>query len=371
MNVTVHQRPGVYSAYDASSVVSGSGAGKQVGLVAVNAKAAANEVKIVTSYDGAVNAFGQGTMAELIRLALKNGAGSVAAVPIAGGEGYADGFAALEGLEDITAVICDSTDGDVQKAMKQSVETASANRRERIAVAAGGAEETVDELIARAKALNHERVVLVAPGGTDEEGKAVSGLSLAAAVAGAIAGTTDPALPLGGEGDGPRALPPGGDHVPVGEAAGDHRDELGRPGRLPPQVLQQQAIAPGVVQLRAAIAGGVYPRRPVQCVHAQAGVVGDGGQAAGLHHGLGLQQGVLLEGGARLLYVHIHPGLGLGADLYPQFRQDGVHFRQLLFVFAGQYQFHVFPPQRSAARSRARLRKVRARSVETMAMSMM
>ena len=56
----------------------------------------------------------------------------------------------------------------------------------------------MDELIARAKALNHERVVLVAPGGTDEEGEAVSGLSLAAAVAGAIAGTTDPALPLGG-----------------------------------------------------------------------------------------------------------------------------------------------------------------------------
>lgn len=198
MNVTVHQRPGVYSAYDASSVVSGSGAGKQVGLVAVNAKAAANEVKIVTSYDGAMNAFGQGTMAELVRLALKNGAGAVAAVPIAGGEGYADGFAALEGLEDITAVICDSTDGDVQKAMKQSVETASANRRERIAVAAGGAGETVDQLIARAKALNHERVVLVAPGGVNQNGEAADGLGVAAAVAGAIAGESDPAVPLGG-----------------------------------------------------------------------------------------------------------------------------------------------------------------------------
>lgn len=54
------------------------------------------------------------------------------------------------------------------------------------------------ELLERAKALNSERVVLVAPGAPDEEGKAVSGLSLAAAVAGAIAGTTDPALPLGG-----------------------------------------------------------------------------------------------------------------------------------------------------------------------------
>ena len=95
-------------------------------------------------------------------------------------------------------MICDSTDGDVQKAMKESVETASANRRERIAVAAGGAEETVDELIARAKALNHERVVLVAPGGVDQSGENTDGLGVAAAVAGAIAGESDPAVPLGG-----------------------------------------------------------------------------------------------------------------------------------------------------------------------------
>ena len=192
MNVTVHQRPGVYSAYDASSVVSGSGGGKQVGLVAVNTKATANEVKIVTSYDGAVNAFGQGTMAELIRLALKNGAGSVAAVPIASGEGYGDGFAALEGLEDVTAVICDSTDGDVQKAMKESVETASANRRERIAVVGGKAGENATALVQRAEGLNSERVVLTAPVG---EG---GGAAVAAAVAGAIAGESDPAIPLGG-----------------------------------------------------------------------------------------------------------------------------------------------------------------------------
>ena len=95
-------------------------------------------------------------------------------------------------------VICDSVDREVQQSLRDSAAAASAARRERIAVAAGGAGETVTELLERAKALNSERVVLVAPGGTDEEGKAVSGLSLAAAVAGAIAGTTDPALPLGG-----------------------------------------------------------------------------------------------------------------------------------------------------------------------------
>ena len=122
----------------------------------------------------------------------------VGAVPVADEEGYEVAFAALAAMDDIGVVICDSVDREVQQSLRDSAAAASAARRERIAVAAGGAGETVTELLERAKALNSERVVLVAPGGTDEEGEAVSGLSLAAAVAGAIAGTTDPALPLGG-----------------------------------------------------------------------------------------------------------------------------------------------------------------------------
>ena len=35
MTMTTHERPGVYSAYDASAVVSGSGGGKVVGLAAL------------------------------------------------------------------------------------------------------------------------------------------------------------------------------------------------------------------------------------------------------------------------------------------------------------------------------------------------
>ena len=169
MSVTTHERPGVYSEYDASSVVQGRQGRKMVGMAAIHATAPAGVPQTVTSYEGALIAFGSTggqDMTELIRLALKNGATGVVAVPVADEEGYEA--------------------------------AASAARRERIAVAAGGAGETVTELLERAKALNSERVVLVAPGGTDEEGKAVSGLSLAAAVAGAIAGTTDPALPLGG-----------------------------------------------------------------------------------------------------------------------------------------------------------------------------
>ena len=200
MSVTTHERPGVYSEYDASSVVQGRQGRKMVGMAAIHATAPAGVPQTVTSYEGALIAFGSTggqDMTELIRLALKNGATGVVAVPVADEEGYEAAFAALAAMDDIGVVICDSVDREVQQSLRDSAAAASAARRERIAVAAGGAGETVTELLERAKALNSERVVLVAPGGTNEEGKAVSGLSLAAAVAGAIAGTTDPALPLG------------------------------------------------------------------------------------------------------------------------------------------------------------------------------
>ena len=116
MSIMVHQRPGVYSTYDASAVVSGRGAGRLVGLAAVNTAASPGEVQIVTSYDRAVALFGSSgpeDMAELIRLALKNGASGVAAVAVSGAEDYEEAFALLAGVEDIALVICDST-GRVQ-----------------------------------------------------------------------------------------------------------------------------------------------------------------------------------------------------------------------------------------------------------------
>ena len=201
MNITVHQRPGVYSAYDASTLVSGSGRGGVVGLAALNTAAEAGVVKTVTSYEQAVTAFGSAggeDMAELIRLTLKNGASAVAAVPVADASGYEAAFGALGLVEEVSVVLCDSTDVTVQQSLRDSVVSASAARRERIAVVGGAGEESVEELIARAESLNHERVVLVAPGAVGSDGSALSGLSLAAAVAGAIAGERDPAVPLGG-----------------------------------------------------------------------------------------------------------------------------------------------------------------------------
>ena len=201
MNTSVHQRPGVYSSYDASTVVSSRGTGRLVGLAAVSEKDVPDGVQVVTSYDRAVELFGSGKAdgaAELIRLALKNGASGVAAIPVSGEDGYEAAFAKLSAMEDIALVVCDSTDETVQKKLKESVIEASGMRRERLCVLAGDKDEDVDGLVARAGKLNHERVILVAPGAVDSEGDPTSGLPLAAAVAGVLAGESDPAIPLGG-----------------------------------------------------------------------------------------------------------------------------------------------------------------------------
>ena len=149
MSITVHQRPGVYSTYDASAVVSGSGRGKLVGLAAINTVAQPGAAQTITGYDKAVSAFGSAggeDMAELIRLALKNGASAVVAVPVADESGYEEAFQLLAGMEDIALVICDSTQVTVQQKLKQSVVSASELRRERLGVVAGSAGESVEEL---------------------------------------------------------------------------------------------------------------------------------------------------------------------------------------------------------------------------------
>ena len=190
--ITNHERPGVYSAYEASTLVSASRRGGAVGIAAQSGSEHKNTLYRLSRYEEAVSTVGEGdTLTGLVRLLFQNGASAVYAVAV-GEEGYDTAFSLLEQAEGLTAVVCDSTDLSVQQALRQSVLDASAARRERIAVVSGGA-ESVSELTERAKALNCERVVLAAP--ALSEGK---GAELAAAVAGAIAGETDPAVPLGG-----------------------------------------------------------------------------------------------------------------------------------------------------------------------------
>lgn len=196
ITVTTHERPGVYSAYEASAVLSARVRNGTAAIAAVSGGGTAGELYDIGSYPEAAAAFGkEDRLTELVKILLANGAAKVLAVPLENSGGYEAAFALLAGQEDVKTVICDSTEISVQQALRDSVETASQVQRERIAVVCAEQEETVSRMVERAKGLNSERVVLVAPAADEEE---TDGILAAAAMAGAICGERDPAVPLGG-----------------------------------------------------------------------------------------------------------------------------------------------------------------------------
>ena len=206
MNSTIHERPGVYSSYDASSVVSASAAAKTIGAAAVATKGTANKVELITSYEEGKSVFGEDAsgvygMSTLLRFLFANGAGAVKAVAVGKDESeekdYASAFAALSDEEDVGVMVCDSAAQSVHLLLKTAAEDASAARRERIAVI-GGSEETVAQMVNRAKAVNSERVVLVGPDIASDGGGTMRAVFAAAAVAAVIAGNTDPSVPING-----------------------------------------------------------------------------------------------------------------------------------------------------------------------------
>lgn len=199
---TVYERPGVYSDYGASSVISGGGSGKTVGLAAKAKAEESGKIYTLTGYAQTVSIFGEGTsLSEMARVLFLNGATKLiaAAVNESGStEDYAGAFSLLEKEEDISVVVCDGCDSETLLALKESVAMASGSRKERIGVC-GQSAASVESLVNTAGLLNSERMVLVGPDCIGTDGAAVlGGHMLAAAVAGVIASQTDPALPLNG-----------------------------------------------------------------------------------------------------------------------------------------------------------------------------
>ena len=56
MSITTHQRPGVYSDYDVSALIHGSGRGSVVGLAAINAQVESGQVWTITGQEQAAAA---------------------------------------------------------------------------------------------------------------------------------------------------------------------------------------------------------------------------------------------------------------------------------------------------------------------------
>lgn len=198
--MTYNERPGVYSSYEVSGVVYSCGGGGVVGIAA-SAGSGAGELAFITSYTGAVSAFGNGcNLTELIRVLLLNGVSEIKAMPLAAKPGTADyenAFELLAAQEDIKIVLCDSRDAAVHAALYRSIAAAAEKCSHRIGVVESGAAD-VPGIVARAESLNCERMVMVAPAALNSDGnEAVTG-SLAAAAAGAIVSEADPAIPLNG-----------------------------------------------------------------------------------------------------------------------------------------------------------------------------
>lgn len=194
--VTTHERPGVYSVYEASAVVSGAARNGVAAIAAMSEGGTPGILYDLGSYAQAESAFGKGDgLAELVKLLFLNGAARVLAVPVTEDTGYDGAFSLLGSQEGVKVVVCDSGDLTVQQALRDSVEAASAAQRERVAVVFGGMIEMASNLVTRAGNLNSERVVLVAPVAVAESN---AGAMAAAAVAGAICAEGDPAIPLGG-----------------------------------------------------------------------------------------------------------------------------------------------------------------------------
>lgn len=223
MQAVIYERPGVYSSYSASTVSSRSAGRKAVGLVAYHPEGEGDSVAVISSVEEGVALYGSSTLTNLLTVALNNGAASVHCVAMKGEasepatvssqeeefpmmasatqgmltlDQYKAGFALLERVEELPLILCDSTELEVQQALRDSVVLASGLRKERIGIVACGADATVAEMTAKAQQLNSERMALVGGRYTAENGE--SGILYAAALAGLIAMESDPALPLNG-----------------------------------------------------------------------------------------------------------------------------------------------------------------------------
>ena len=99
MKSILHERPGVYSSYDASAVVRGGRAARTIGVAAKSTSGAANTAVRLTSYEMGLSAFGEDAagspgMSAILKLLFLGGASTVVAVRVEG-EDYAAAFAAM------------------------------------------------------------------------------------------------------------------------------------------------------------------------------------------------------------------------------------------------------------------------------------
>ena len=200
MSLTYHERPGVYSSYDASSIIARGSTERVIALVGT-AEATAG-LYTLHSYAEAKEAFGEASeLGRMAKIAYQNGAGTVLASPVAEDalEDYQAAFSLIFAEKQASFCVAASALETVQKALRDAVEAASQQKGECIGLV-GLSEPTIKNLTDRAGVLNSERMVLVGPDVYAwGESAAAGGYLAASALAGVLTDQSDPALPLNGQ----------------------------------------------------------------------------------------------------------------------------------------------------------------------------
>lgn len=193
--MALNERPGVYTSYEVSSALAGSGAGTTVAVVAKAYTGAKGSCITISSLAHAVSVYGDNSnITDLIRILLLNGASAIRAVAVANSSdenGYKAAFELLYDYDDISIIICDCHNLPILATMRDCILNAPENSKYRIGIAETSG--TPSEIADTAENLNCERMVLVGP--TDSV--SIPG-SAAAAAAAQIASSSDPAIPLNG-----------------------------------------------------------------------------------------------------------------------------------------------------------------------------
>lgn len=184
--------PGVYTSYELSGVRYSGGANGSVGIAFYVANFIVTKVLTFHSEAEVASILGADSkFAKLTGIILNNGASKVkvAFAPTNTATEYKAAFELLAKEPDVKIIVCDTTDANIHAALKSVVESETEDRKYRIGIVEGDK----DNLITRGEALNSNRIVLLTP--ASENNVTAAG---AAAFAGLVAGTEDPALPYSG-----------------------------------------------------------------------------------------------------------------------------------------------------------------------------
>ncbi len=194
-----HERPGVYADYELSTAASYSKGGKTV-AAAVYAEEV-SELTVLTSERQAKTLLTQSeTALNLVKLLFLNGAGTVLLCPVntKTADGYGQAAEVLLAEKSATIMILDTDNGALQTAVAEAIRKAAQEGNYCVGIC-GMDTDSVLALTEQAQSLNSERMVLVGGTAALSWTPAISGgIYGAAALAGALAGETDPAAPMNG-----------------------------------------------------------------------------------------------------------------------------------------------------------------------------